>query len=187
MTFSPSAGPHGGLSLVDWILGLICMSVVPCLVAPDQLLDGRLGGLFFLAAGILQHLAGLALAGLSVLAAAARLGSRRSWPRLRSALSHQAVYGLVGYVVATLGAAGVYRVLSARDPGAFTEQLSRVDSVYFAFVTGTTTGFGDINPLSEVARAAVAFHLLVGVLVLLNLAGVWLSAAVGLLRAPEAP
>jgi len=64
--------------------------------------------------------------------------------------------------------AGTYAVLSGSDPDAFTEPLGRVDSLYFVITVFATVGFGDISPVSEVARALVTVQM-IGDLVLLGL------------------
>jgi voltage-gated potassium channel len=64
--------------------------------------------------------------------------------------------------------AATYVVLSASDPAAFTEPLSRVDGLYFVVTAFSTVGFGDISPVSGVARVLVTVQL-VGDLVLIGL------------------
>ena len=59
-------------------------------------------------------------------------------------------------------------MLSATDPGAFTEPLSRVDTLYFVVTVFATVGFGDISPVSEVARVLVTVQM-VGDLILIGL------------------
>jgi Ion channel len=45
----------------------------------------------------------------------------------------------------------------------FSESLARfVDAAYFSTITLSTTGFGDILPLSDVARALVAIEIIIG-------------------------
>lgn len=56
----------------------------------------------------------------------------------------------------------LYWGLSLRDQGAFTASLSPLDSVYFAVATFTTTGFGDVAPVSQVARLAVTVQIIAG-------------------------
>src|SRR3954471_10722883 len=46
----------------------------------------------------------------------------------------------------------VYVVLGNSDPQAFSEPLTRTDSLYFVVTVFATVGFGDITPVSEVAR-----------------------------------
>ena len=48
--------------------------------------------------------------------------------------------------------AGVYVMLSASDPMAFTEQLDHFTAFYFALTVLATVGFGDITPVSDLAR-----------------------------------
>ena len=64
--------------------------------------------------------------------------------------------------------ASTYVVLSASDPAAFTEPLSRADCLYFVVTVFTTVGFGDISAVSPVARVLVTMQM-VGDLVLIGL------------------
>jgi voltage-gated potassium channel len=64
--------------------------------------------------------------------------------------------------------AGTYTVLSASDPGTFTEPLSRLDCLYFVVTVFATVGFGDISPVSALARSLVTLQM-VGDLVLIGL------------------
>jgi voltage-gated potassium channel len=64
--------------------------------------------------------------------------------------------------------AGTYTVLSASDPGAFTEELSRTDSLYFVITVFSTVGFGDISAVTDVARVLVSGQI-VGDLILIGL------------------
>jgi voltage-gated potassium channel len=64
--------------------------------------------------------------------------------------------------------ATAYVQLSATDPHAFTEPLDRVDGVYFVVTVFATVGFGDISPVSTVARLLTTVHM-VGDLVLIGL------------------
>ena len=64
--------------------------------------------------------------------------------------------------------AATYQVLSTSRPDAFTEPLSRVDCLYFVITAFATVGFGDISPVSELARVLVTGQM-VGDLVLIGL------------------
>ena len=64
--------------------------------------------------------------------------------------------------------ATAYVQLSGTDPGAFTEPLDRVDGLYFVVTVFATVGFGDIAPVSTVARILTTVHM-VGDLVLIGL------------------
>jgi voltage-gated potassium channel len=64
--------------------------------------------------------------------------------------------------------AATYVVLSGTDPGAFSERLSRVDSLYFVMTVFATVGFGDISPVTEQARVLVTVQM-VGDLILIGL------------------
>lgn len=48
-----------------------------------------------------------------------------------------------------------YYGVSAVNPGAFDQKLAGIDAAYFTISTATTTGMGDIHPVSGVARSIV--------------------------------
>jgi hypothetical protein len=56
----------------------------------------------------------------------------------------------------------LYTSMSTTDPRAFTEPLSRMDALYFTTVTFATVGFGDITPVSQLARAVVTVQMIAG-------------------------
>jgi hypothetical protein len=51
--------------------------------------------------------------------------------------------------------ANAYYWVSHRTPAAFNETLGRIDAAYLSISTATTTGMGDIHPLSGPARRNV--------------------------------
>jgi voltage-gated potassium channel len=57
--------------------------------------------------------------------------------------------------------AATYIVVDHNSPGSFTEALSRLDAAYFAVTVLATVGFGDIAPVTEVARSLVMSQMLV--------------------------
>jgi voltage-gated potassium channel len=62
----------------------------------------------------------------------------------------------------------VYVLLDRSDPSAFSEALTRTDALYFVVTVFATVGFGDIVPVTEVARVLVTVQML-GDLVLIGL------------------
>jgi voltage-gated potassium channel len=60
----------------------------------------------------------------------------------------------------------VYVVLEQSDPGSFTEPLNRVDAVYLTVTVFATVGFGDITPVTEIARLLVTAQMLADLVVL---------------------
>lgn len=73
--------------------------------------------------------------------------------------------------------------MSTTDPASFSEPLDRVDALYFASSTFATVGFGDIAPVTQLARAVVAVQMLAGLGVLVLIAKVaFYAARVGLRR-----
>lgn len=68
----------------------------------------------------------------------------------------------------------VYVMISLNDPGAFTEELSPFNSYYFALTVLATVGFGDITPVTTLARSVTMVQMaldLVFVAVLLRIVG----------------
>ena len=59
-----------------------------------------------------------------------------------------------------------YVILSLNDSEAFSEPLSRSDSIYFTVTVFSTVGFGDITPVSESARLVVVGQMILDLVVL---------------------
>jgi hypothetical protein len=57
--------------------------------------------------------------------------------------------------------AATYVVVDHNSPGSFTEALSRLDAAYLSVTILATVGFGDITPVSDVARSLVMSQMLV--------------------------
>lgn len=62
--------------------------------------------------------------------------------------------------------ASTYFMLGVQDPEAFSEPLTRTDSLYFTITTFATVGFGDISPRSETLRLLVAGQVLLDLVIL---------------------
>ena len=52
-----------------------------------------------------------------------------------------------------------YVSVSRADPAAFSEELNRVDALYYTVTTISTVGYGDIAPVSSAARILVTIQL----------------------------
>lgn len=76
-------------------------------------------------------------------------------PRIRAveALALSVALLLVGF-------AAVHCVIARSDPAAYSEELSRMDALYFSTTTLSTVGFGDITPVSQAARIAVTVQMI---------------------------
>ena len=70
----------------------------------------------------------------------------------------------------------VYVLLAGSDPGAFTEPLTRTDSLYFVVTVFATVGFGDIAPVSEVARVLTTVQMVLDLLLIGLVLKVFLAA-----------
>ncbi|PXY24022.1 potassium channel family protein [Prauserella flavalba] len=58
--------------------------------------------------------------------------------------------------------ASVYVVISTEWPASFTEPLDHSDALYFTVTVFATVGFGDIAPVSELARLLTTAQMVVG-------------------------
>ncbi len=83
----------------------------------------------------------------------------------------------IGYALCTYVLLGVvwtvlYAPVAATDPQAFTQPLAggttapSANLIYFSFVTLTTLGYGDISPVSPIARSLAILEALTGTLFL---------------------
>ena len=77
----------------------------------------------------------------------------------------------------------LYASISVTDPPAFSEPLNRVDALYLTTATFATVGFGDVVPMSNLARVAVTIQMITGLGLLVLIAKVvFFAARQGLLR-----
>jgi hypothetical protein len=72
--------------------------------------------------------------------------------------------------------AAVYVSLASTDAGAFTEPLTRTDSLYFVVTVFATVGFGDITPVTEVARVVTTVQMVSDLLLIGLVLRVFLTA-----------
>ena len=75
----------------------------------------------------------------------------------------------LSYLVTCLSFAVIYALIFDRDAHAFNlpARMPGLDlggAIYFSIITITTTGYGDISPASGLARAAVCWEVLVGLM-----------------------
>jgi hypothetical protein len=83
------------------------------------------------------------------------------------------IFGLIrGEIIFILSFAAIYYSLSCMFPtivnerneisGAFNQDLSIIDSIYFSVITATTVGYGDISPKNNTAKLASLLEALIG-------------------------
>ncbi len=65
------------------------------------------------------------------------------------------------FPIAILVFATTYFLMGQADPANFTQPITRIDALYFTVVTFATVGFGDVTPVSEIARLAVTVQIVV--------------------------
>ena len=69
---------------------------------------------------------------------------------------------VLSYILTVYGFGIAYAFVSHSDPTAFNAgKLTLFDSVYFSLITAATIGYGDISPVSRVARTFVMVEVLV--------------------------
>jgi voltage-gated potassium channel len=73
--------------------------------------------------------------------------------------------------------AATYITVAGQQADAFSEPLNRTDGLYFTMTTFATVGYGDIVPLTQLARALVMIQMLVGLVAVGVIAKVVLGAA----------
>jgi voltage-gated potassium channel len=97
--------------------------------------------------------------------------TRSPYPRLR------AIEGIAFSVpLLILLFASSYVGISAVDDHSFTEQVNRLDSVYFTVTVFATVGFGDIAPKTDAARILVTIQMLADLALIGVIAKVLLGA-----------
>jgi voltage-gated potassium channel len=72
--------------------------------------------------------------------------------------------------------AATYVTVAGQQPGAFTEPLSRTDGLYFTVTTFATVGYGDISPVTQLARIVVTVQMVAGLIAVGLIAKVVLGA-----------
>ena len=113
----------------------------------DRPLTWATGWLFLLALLAFVGLMALELRGIS----------RSDQPRLRAVRALGLALPLLLVVFAS-----TYVTIAGQQSAAFSEPLTRTDGIYFTVTVFATVGFGDITPVSELARVLVTVQMLVG-------------------------
>src|SRR3954447_17710615 len=88
---------------------------------------------------------------------------RSPYPRIRAVTALATTVPLFLVLFAT-----TYFVMGRTDPTDFSERLSRLDAAYYTVTVFSTVGFGDITPVTPVARTATMAQM-VGDIVLVGL------------------
>ena len=72
--------------------------------------------------------------------------------------------------------AATYCTVATQEPDAFSEPLGRMDGLYFTVTVFSTVGFGDITPVTQLARILVTLQMVAGLLTVGVIAKVVLGA-----------
>ena len=134
-------------------------------VVPMGRLEGATSALFLVAGLIVVAV---------VLALQIRATMRSPHPALRAVES----LGVSVPLLLLLFSAAHY-LLGASVPGSYTQALTRLDALYFSVTMFATVGFGDIAPVTQVARILTTLQMLVNVIFIGVVARVLFGAALG--------
>ena len=83
---------------------------------------------------------------------------------------------VIGMPVLLVVFAATYVTIAGQQQGAFSEPLNRTDGLYFAVTTFATVGYGDISPVTQLARVVVTVQMVVGLIAVGLIAKVVLGA-----------
>lgn len=74
----------------------------------------------------------------------------------------------IGFVatVFIVAMASIHYSLAAATPSSYSEELSRLDALYFTVTTLATVGYGDITPTSDVTRSLTMLQMVLGIALL---------------------
>jgi voltage-gated potassium channel len=101
---------------------------------------------------------------------------RSRHPRLRAIRAL-----VVGVPLLVVVFAATYCTVDAQQPGAFSEPLDRTDGLYFTMTVFSTVGFGDITPVTQLARVLVTVQMVAGLITV----GVIAKLVLGAVRMAE--
>lgn len=82
----------------------------------------------------------------------------------RTIKSNTIYAAIAGYILIGLVWASIYMVIDTFKPGSFSNFNGMSDSIYYSFLTLTTLGYGDITPLTALAKRIAVLESMFGVL-----------------------
>ncbi len=127
-----------------------------------------------------QLVLGLALVG-ALLAWQVNAITRARYPRLRAMQTAATSVPFFLLLFATIA-----YLVGHVHPGSYSQPMTRLDALYFVVTVFTTVGFGDITPVSQVARSVTIVEMLGNLILLGLIARVVVGAVqVGLARKEE--
>ena len=120
---------------------------------------------------IIEFVIGLLLV-VAVLAFQALAILRSTYPLVRTveALSTTVPLFLILFAI-------THFAIDGADPGSYSQQMTRLDALYFTVTTFATVGYGDISPASQGARSVALLQMILGLVLVGVIARVITSAA----------
>ena len=152
-----------GFAVLRSLLAVVVLITVYFTIPLDRLsrpvaVAGLIGGLLVVALLLIYQI---------------RATARSPYPGLRAVESLGASAPLLILLFAV-----AHYLLDLTHPGSYSEAMTRLDALYFSVTMFTTVGFGDITPVSELARVIAVVQMLASLIFLGVVARVLFGAAV---------
>lgn len=172
LAISQSEGGRGVAGTLSWLIPVFAIGVLTFLV-PDLALSP--GGIDMAFVGAMLAIAVVVFAvspGVSAFLIDTGLLFEEFFDRV-SKLAAAAFAFLTFYSVIVIVFAGIYRVLDKLSAASHfsvhgqVRDITYAESLYFSIVTVATVGYGDITPVTDIARFVAAIEVVMGVLLLL--------------------
>lgn len=154
---SPATAPAAEAPPPAFPVRLVAVTLLRCLLTVAALV-----ALYYVAPLNADFTTGWVLHFLVVAATLGALMAIQVWRIFRSPHPVAQAVNVFAFAVPVflLSVAAVYYVISHDNPAAFSEPLTRTDSLYFAVTVFATVGFGDLVAKTEGTRALVTVQML---------------------------
>lgn len=172
LAISQSEGGRGVAGTLSWLIPVFAVGALTFLV-PDMALSP--GGIDMAFVGAMLAIAVVVFAvspGVSAFLIDTGLLFEEFFDRI-SQLAAAAFAFLTFYSVIVIVFAGIYRILDKLGAASHfsvhgaVRDITYTESLYFSIVTMATVGYGDITPVTDIARLVAAIEVVMGVLLLL--------------------
>lgn len=172
LALAQSEGGRGVAGTLSWLVPVFAIGAATFAVPDMALTSGGLDAVFIGAMAAIGAVVFAVSPGVAAFLIDAGLLFEEFFGRI-SQLAAAAFAFLTFYSVIVIVFAGLYRVLDkVSGTPHFTvhgvaRDISYAESLYFSIVTMATVGYGDITPITDLARLVAAIEVVLGVLLLL--------------------